>query len=60
MQRLDEPEICLSTESSVGVDRLGVVGIKFTEDVEAVFGHHLLCTASVVIAESEPGLVCGV
>lgn len=38
MKRFDDAEVGLRTESPVGVDRLGIIGIKFAENVESVFG----------------------
>ena len=57
MKRFDDAEVGLRTESPVGVDRLGIVGIKLAEDVESVFRQHLFGTSSVVVSEREPGVV---
>ena len=42
MQGLDDSEVELSSDRDGGVPGVGIVGIKFPEDVESVQRHHLL------------------
>ena len=60
MKRFDDPQVNLRTRRSVGVLCGAVVRIELAEYAEPVLRHHLLCSASVVVAEREPGVVCGV
>ena len=58
MKRFYDAEVGLCAESPVGVDRLGIIGVKFSEDIEPVFRQHLFGASSVVVSEREPGVVC--
>ncbi len=57
VQRLGYPEVGLRPDGAVGVAGLAVVGVQFAEDAEAVLRHHLLNSASVVVAQGEPSVV---
>ena len=57
MQRLYNSEIGLRPERAVRIGGLAVVRIQFADDVEAVFRHHLLGSAPVVISQCEPRVV---
>ena len=60
MQGLDDSEVELSSDRDGGVPGVGIVGIKFPEDVESVQRHHLLRAPSVPVPQCEPGPVGGI